>query len=94
MIPYKKNTKDNTKIAPLILFFINELNQQIEARGGLGLHDMAFLVKSKEVKYCYDAIRLVEKTYKRKKIICKMSSYNNKIEEKTHQYVWKMKLEQ
>lgn len=90
MKPYQKVTKFTTKIAPIILFHINGINKKIE--NCVNSNNIVVALTSYEHEYCYDAIQLVIKTYRRKGYNCFMSSYqrypSNTKNMTSHAYVW------
>ncbi len=92
MIVYEKKTKTNTKIAPIISFFVKEILRILELRNwkkGDGLATIS--ISTREHEYCYDAIRMVEKTFRRMKCECKMTYYYRTESSKTFAYVWEIK---
>lgn len=84
---YEKTTKDTVDLSAYVLCFIKIIQKKLEFYGFIdgvpaksGEQPPSTLVipiVSRKFQYCYDAIELIEKTFRRKGFNCSMKYYKH-----------------
>lgn len=95
---YEKVTKETVEFPEYVRVFLNILKSKLKAHDfDHSEADVVLIpIQSKRFRYCYDAIELVEKTFKRLGYNCHMSSYAvtfndvNGVREKAYNYNFKL----
>lgn len=90
---YKKTTKDDIILPKYCHYFISEIIDSLDEYNIKDPGDELTLeIETSQHPYCYDALELVVRTFKRKRYDTKIPSFHieNKDGKKTYMYKWKL----
>ena len=90
---YTKNTKYNTKFVETNLFFLTEINKKIKLKNWKrdGDTNCTISMLTDKYPYCWDSIKLIQKTLSDDKWDCKMTTFLRSSTDGSCSYTWEFK---